>query len=179
MSDAEAVLAAALDRPAALGRGRLLCLDGPSGSGKSSLAEQVASLTEATVIATDDACPGWDGLPRLAAVLTPLLTELAADRPGHYRSYDWVAGRPGALRRIDPVPLVILEGVGSGHRSWAPLRSALAWVDAPLELRQQRAFARDGDSYREYWDGWAAAEAAYFAAEDPRGQADLLVETSS
>ena len=45
MSNAAEVLSLARSRPPTLGSGRLICVDGPAGSGKTTLAEEVASLS--------------------------------------------------------------------------------------------------------------------------------------
>ncbi len=52
----------ALSRPPTLGAGRLVCVDGPAGSGKTSLADAVARRTAAQVVHMDDLYGGWDGL---------------------------------------------------------------------------------------------------------------------
>lgn len=178
MSTAEEVLALALARPAALGAGRLICLDGPSGSGKSTLAESIAGLAPSSVVHTDDLCPGWDGVPEMTGIITDLLTPLAHGLTGSYPRYDWIAERVAESVDVEPGPLLILEGVGAGARAWAPWTAVLAWIDASETVRRERAFERDGDYFRQYWAAWARAEDAFFAAEDVRARADLVVDTT-
>src|SRR4051794_18065394 len=94
MADAEEVLAAVRSRPATLGAGRLLCIDGPSGAGKTTLATAVARLApQARVVHMDALYDGWDGLPRVEEQLETLLAPLGRGEPGSYRRYDWGAGR--------------------------------------------------------------------------------------
>ena len=50
-------------------------------------------------------------------------------------------------------------------------------MEAPADVRKQRALDRDGDTYAPYWDVWAAQEAEHFAAEQTRRHADLVVRT--
>lgn len=178
MTVAEDVLALATRRPPALGAGRLLCIDGPSGSGKSVLAAEVAKLTASTVVHTDDLCVGWDGIPALTGLIENLLVPLAAGQPGTYRRYDWLSLQVAEPVTVEPGPLLILEGVGAGARAWSDMTSALIWVDADVDLRQQRAFARDGDYFREYWTRWAQAEATFFGTEQVRARADLVIDTT-
>src|SRR5262245_24789958 len=100
--DAALVIERALRAPAALGRTRLICVDGPAGSGKTTLANQIvlsgrARDLSADVVHMDDLYEGWDGLdlqpePR---VVDQLLAPLAAGRPGRWQRYDWYAGRFG------------------------------------------------------------------------------------
>lgn len=179
MTVADDVLALALSRPPALGSGRLICLDGPSGSGKSELAREIARLTRATIVRTDDLCPGWDGIPMLAALIADLLRPLAEDRPGSYPRYDWIAGRTAETVLVAPAPLLVLEGVGAGGRGWSDLTAVLVWLDAPEEVRRERAIARDGEYFREHWAAWARAERAFFADQDVQVRADLAFDTTA
>ena len=51
--------------------------------------------------------------------------------------------------------------------------SLLVWVDAPEEVRRERAMARDGDVYAPWWDVWAAQEHRLFAVEQTQAAADV------
>lgn len=180
MPAAEDLLTLALDRPPTLGRGRLVCIDGPAGSGKTTLAAELAGLAGpagATVIHLDDLYAGWDGLPHVSDQLATLLRPLAEDRPGRYRRYDWYAGAFAETVTVAPTPLLVVEGVGSGAAAYDDLRTALAWVEAPLQVRKARGLARDGDTFAPHWDSWARAERVLFATERTRERADLVVTT--
>ena len=74
----------------------------------------------------DDLFPGWSGLPRIDEQLDGLLTPLGEGRPGSYRRYDWLAGEFAETVTVEPVPLLVLEGVGSGASRFDPLRTVLA-----------------------------------------------------
>jgi uridine kinase len=161
--------------PATLGSGRLLCIDGRAGSGKTSLASLISALAPATVVHTDDLCPGWDGLAQVPQILAGLLEPLAAGLPGRYPRYDWIAGRTGEDVVIEPAELVIVEGVGAGDRALRPWRTALVWLEGGSTMRQERALARDGDAFAPYWDRWAAAEEAYLASTADREHADVIL----
>lgn len=163
-----------LSRPPMLGSGRLLCVDGPAGAGKTTLAAAVAELVTATVVHLDDLYDGWHGLPRLRDQLDPLLLPLARGEAGSYRRYDWAAGRYASTVVVEPAPLLILEGVGSGLAAYSSLRTLLVWVDAPADVRLARWRARDGAEVEPFIADWTAAEAALFAAEGTRAAADVI-----
>ena len=164
-------------RPATLGTGRLVCVDGPAGSGKTTLAASLAaSSPEITVVHMDDLYPGWDGLPQVDAQLASLLEPLAGGRPGRYRRWDWHADAWAEEVVVAPGPLLVLEGVGAGSPVAAALATVLVWVEAPYDLRLRRGLERDGDAFAPHWEAWAAAEAEHFARHHTRERADLLVD---
>jgi hypothetical protein len=169
----------ARSRLATLGSGRLICIDGPAGSGKTTLAASVASLAPgAVVLHLDDMYDGWHGLPRVADQVAGLLEPLGRDEPGSYRRYDWSAARYVETVAVAPAELLVLEGVGSGATTVAHLVTALAWVEAPPGVRLRRGLARDGAAMRPEWEQWQVDEAALFAREGTRRRADLVVDTS-
>lgn len=179
MGEARAVLALARSRPATLGTGRLLCVDGPAGSGKTTLAAAVAAIEPGSVVVhMDDLYDGWDGLPRVEEQLSGLLEPLSRGVAGTYRRYDWGAGRYAETRTVAPCDLLVLEGVGSGATRYAHLVTVLAWVEASPDLRLRRGLARDGEAMREHWERWQASEEAVFARERTRARADLVVDTT-
>lgn len=174
---AESVVALLERRPATLGGGRLLCVDGPAGAGKTTLAAAVAALRPAAaVVHMDDLFPGWDGLPRVDEQLGTLLAPLAAGRPGRYRRWDWHADAWAEQVTVAPTSLLVVEGVGSGSAVTDPWRTVLVWVEAPSGLRRRRGIERDGDAFAPHWDRWAAAEHTHFAAHRTRERADLVVD---
>lgn len=126
----------------------------------------------------DDVYPGWDGLRDAAVLLCRwLFRPLAAGRPAGYYRYDWSAGRFGAWQPVEPGGVLVLEGVGSGSARLAARLSLLVWVEAPPEIRRQRALERDGETFAAHWDRWAAQEERYLAQEAPQLRADLTVPT--
>jgi uridine kinase len=168
---------------ARLGRVSVIAIDGPSGSGKSVLADALyADLTQAGVrtalVSTDDFAT-WDDpvawWPRLAGgVLAPL----AEGRPGSYQRTEWTNGipHPGAVVTV-PVPeVLLLEGVSAGRRSIRARLTTLIWCELPgVTERLERAVARDGEACREPLRAWQEFEEGWFAVDNPRQAADVIV----
>ncbi|MFD4327117.1 4-amino-4-deoxy-L-arabinose transferase [Nocardioides sp. NPDC058538] len=166
-----------MSRPATLGPGRLICVDGPAGSGKTTLAGALAEMTQAPVIHMDDLYAGWDGLADGIAQLETVLLPLVEGAPGSYRRYDWHRGAYAETVMVPPCPLLVVEGVGSGAAAYDGFRTALAWVDAPVEERRRRGIDRDGETFAPHWDGWAAVETEHFARDLTAARADIIVTT--
>jgi uridine kinase len=178
---ARLVVRATSSRPPTLGRGRLVCVDGPAGSGKSTLGQalhDVASESGSSwLVHLDDLLGGWSGLPRVSGTLErSVLRPLAEGRPGRYRRYDWLREELAEEHVVPPVDILVVEGVGSGASSYSTLVTTLVWVEAPAELRLARGIERDGEALRPQWIRWMADEAALFAREGTRSRADLLVD---
>lgn len=171
------VLALARSREPGLGAHRLICVDGRSGSGKTSLAERLG----APVIHLDELLAGWEGgLPRMVdALVTDVLEPLAHGRPAAYHRWDWLTGRFAEWVPVPPTPWLVVEGAGAGSRACAAYASALVWVEAPMDERKRRALDRDGETFAPFWDSWAALEREHFAREGTRERADLIVRTSA
>jgi hypothetical protein len=173
VSNADDVVSLTLSRPPTLGAGRLVCIDGPAGSGKTTLAGEVATLTGAPVVHMDDLFEGWGGLPQVTAQLDSVLRPLAEGRPGSYRRWDWFADGWAETVGVPPGPLLVLEGVGSGARGHADLVTVLAWVEVPRDLRVSRGLARDGHELADRWEQWSVEELAHFEREGTRDRVDL------
>lgn len=181
---AGAVAGRALRQPARLGRVRLVCVDGPAGSGKTTLAGEVLSACVARGVTTavvhlDDLYDGWRGIegswwPRLVA---QVIEPLRRGRPGRLQRYDWAAGRFGSWQDV-PVPdVLVVEGCGAARREVDALASLRVWVEAPPDVRRARWEARDGTSDVAHHDAWRVDERAHFARERTRERADLHVDT--
>jgi uridine kinase len=168
-------------KPPRLGAVRLVAVDGPSGSGKTWFALRLAKTLDAPVVHTDDLLNGWDDQftfwPRLE---THVLDPLRHGRPAAYRRFLWHEKEFSATPvRVEPVPVVLLEGVSAARREIRPELSLAVFVTAPAGLRRERAVARDGDdslAFRAYLERWHAAEERHFADEATEAAADLVVD---
>jgi hypothetical protein len=176
VSNAEQVLGLALERPPTLGRGRLICVDGPAGSGKTTLAGELAELSGGDVVHMDDMFEGWGGLPHVTGQLESLLRPLARGRAGSYRRWDWPGNAWAETILVPPARLLVLEGVGSGSRAHADLTTLLAWVEVPFELRMERGLERGGVGVAENWRQWAIDEQELFDREQTRERADVVLD---
>jgi len=169
-------------RPAGPGAGtgagcRLVVIDGPAGSGKTTLAAQLGAELSAQVIHMDDLYEGWTGMSAgVGRLVEQVLAPLAAGRPGSYRRYDWTLGGFAELHEVPLAPFLVVEGCGAGARRVAPLTTLLVWVEADDELRLARGLARDGEDAREHWIGWMATEREVYAAEGTAQRADVVLD---
>lgn len=165
-----------------LGRVRLVCVDGPAGSGKTTLAGSLAARLRTlgmrcAVVHLDDLYEGWAGLAGVwPRVEEQVLGPLAAGRPARYQRYDWLADRFAEWVDV-PVPdVLVLEGCGASPRAVDGRAVLRLFAEAPADVRLARGLARDGEEQRANWLTWLAEEAAEFAREDTRARADVVVD---
>ncbi len=175
--DLEALAAQVMAAQPRAGKTRVVAIDGPAGSGKTTLAAQLtAQLDGATVLNMDSLYPGWDGLAQGAErLVSDLLAPLAAGQPAVISSWNWIEGRQGPAVTLAATELLIVDGCGSGTRAAAPMLSLLIWMDGDPAERRRRAIARDGEMFAPQWERWAAQEQQLFARERPHQRADLII----
>jgi len=167
----------ALASQAAAGmRCRILAIDGPGASGKSTLAALAsAKLSRAPIIHTDDFA-GWDDqFSWYQRLLDQVLVPLSQGAPARYQRYDWDRREPAEWHELGPEELLIIEGVGSSRLAFRPYLAATVWVQTRREERIRRGLARDGEAARPLWEQWMRGEDEYIARERPDQTADLVV----
>ena len=174
---ADLVVALAASRPPTLGAGRLICVDGPAGSGKTTLAAAIVGAVGAEVVNTDELMEGWGGFSTVTAQLTALVTALAQGRTGGYRRYLWGQGRfDDAVTSVAPGPWLVVEGVGSAEPAIDAHITALVWVEVDDALRLARGLERDGAHQEPEWREFMPAEREIFARDRTFERADVLVD---
>jgi uridine kinase len=177
-----------LDRPARLGRTRLVAIDGPSGAGKTGFADRLAAAVgkllgtayenAPPVVHTDDLLDGWaDQLTFWPRLERWVLDPLRLGHTGRYRRYSWVRREfTPSWVPVDPAPVVILEGVSTARASIRPELTLAVFLTCPSPLRRERALARDGAAMASHLDEWGRREDAHFAADATADRADLVAD---
>ena len=160
------------------GGARIVLIDGPAGAGKTTLADDLATVLHgAPVLHADDMYEGWDGLTTLTDLLVgQVLAPLARGRAAEFARWDWHAGRRGAPIRVEPAPVVVVEGVGVGQRAARDLASLLVWIEAPEDERHDRWLTREGPQSEGHWRQWASTESAHFARHHTRAAAHMVLD---
>ena len=154
----------------------LVAVDGRSGSGKTTLAGDLAACLRGRGLVTEvfhleDLYQGWSGLAQAALVWQQLAEAVVSGRassPGtapHWFGWDWTSSQatgphPFTAAQQAAGGVLIAEGVGA----LTGAHDVGVFVELDTARRRQRALARDGETYRPYWDMWAEQEADLLAA---------------
>jgi uridine kinase len=186
------VVAEVLASPPTLGSGRLVCVDGPAGSGKTTLAAALrrgvrdalrsvvgppGTRVDVELLHMDNVFAGWNGLAAgMRTVAQDVVGPLREGRAGRYRRYDWHRGAFAEEHVVEPVAVLVVEGVGSGNAAYDEATTCLVWVEAPPVVRLQRGLDRDGSDMRGHWLAWRRQEDAMFDRERTRERADVVVD---
>jgi len=163
-------IASAIVRDAASSDRPVVLIDGRSGSGKTILGALLADALEAQLVRLDDIYPGWGGLAAASRmVVDDVLLRSAWTR------WDWQTSEPAERHTLDRSAPLIVEGCGAISRGSMPFATTAIWVELDAATRRRRALARDGETYRPYWELWAAQEEEHLALETPERRAALVL----
>jgi uridine kinase len=185
------VVSDAIDAAQPEGPAVIVAIDGRSGTGKSSLASELALLRgDVSIIEGDDFYRPLNESTR--AALTPLeavdllfdwermrdeaLAPLVRGEDARYRRYDWEAERLG--EDVVAVPargVVVVAGVYTARPALRGHYDLIVVVEVPPELSLARQLER-GEEDREQIERWRAAEDWYFDRQDPRRVANLVID---
>jgi len=150
----------------------LILIDGRAGSGKSTLAAKLQNElfkqgeSMPRIIHMDDLYEGWQGLALGAEylqrfILQPLLTKKNAS----WQEYNWELEQRDRWREFSGGTPLIIEGCGSLNQFTSTVANISIWLEVDEEIRRARWHERDGNTFYEYFDIWAAQELDFIARE--------------
>lgn len=161
----------------------LIAIDGPAGSGKTSLANQLASnLKSATTIHMDDLYNGWEDA--LTATLTRHLEEWVLDpltlhQSVKYQKFDWNTGEYGPTVEVRDVELLILEGVGAAQSKIRQQADLTIWIEVGAQIGLTRVLNRDGAQILPYMLKWQERESAHFIKDQTKENCQIFIDGSN
>lgn len=165
--------------PPRCGASRVVCVDGPAGSGKTTLADALGERLGAPVVHMDDLYEGWEqqlGAALAARVEAWLLLPWSVGLPGRHLRFDWARERFTTWVEVPAAPVLVLEGCASASALLRRRASVVVWVEAAADVRLHRGLERDGHDLQPHWRAWQEHEAAHFWADGTRAAADVVVD---
>jgi uridine kinase len=182
------VAAAAIERLRGSGPSVLVAIDGPGGSGKSTVAAMLARFVGAAIVAGDDFYRVLDPTTRLALgaedgyrryfdwerLGAQVLRPLRAGQAARYDRYDWQRGVLGEAVNVVASDVTIVEGVYAFRPELREYYDLSILVETPNGERWRRLRAR-GENDEHWLSRWDAAEQWYFSNALARDDVDFVV----
>ena len=167
-------------------------VDGPGGSGKSTIAKQIADAVNATLIHSDHFYKTVDKRDDTHAshqivsdkfdwdLLQKKVFDVAI--PGKkisYQPYSWEI--EGLLPHIQYVVgnVLVVEGIYALQDRFLDNYHVKIWVEVPEEIRLERGVKRDGEKMRDAWQHiWIPQDKRYFDVHRPDKKADIIIKNN-
>lgn len=159
---------------------KLICIDGPAGSGKTTLAKNLQNyFDQAFVIHMDEIYEGWedslnDGLAE--KINNWILSAMKNNEKISYKKYDWYEKKRLEEVNIQKYKFIILEGVGSASIKVRENSALNIWIEANPEILLNRVLNRDGESIRDHMLKWQIMEKEYFLKQDIKNHCDIWID---
>ena len=161
-------------------KGEVIAIDGPTGSGKTTLANQIKTdLSDVEIIHVDDLYKGWQDAftERLStSIIEKILIPISKKIEFDYEIYDWKKGNFYKSNQISNDKIFILDGVGSGQSKFRPYISKIIWLNISDDIGLSRVLHRDGDEILLPMLEFQRAQKLHFARESTENAADFYFE---
>jgi uridine kinase len=156
---------------------RVITIDGPAGSGKTTLAQSLCEMLEdCPVVHMDDLYSGWqqDLKNELAdRILQSILKPIELNLEAKYLKYNWLKSQFDQTVIVPQSRYLILEGVGAGNPKLHAKTALNIWIEADPSQLLNRLVTRDGEEMRAELNAWQSHEAEYFQSLSVRDLADV------
>ena len=166
----------------------ILAIDGPCGSGKTTLAALLKERYDCNVFHMDDfflrpeqrtpqrfAEPG--GNVDYERFLEEVLLPLQSGQPFSYRPFDCKTFTLAQPVAVNPAGLNVIEGSYSQHPYFGDPYDWKVFLTAAPEIQRQRILARPAFLHQRFFQDWIPMENSYFRQFRIMEQADVVLRT--
>ncbi len=158
----------------------LIAIDGRAGAGKTTLAarffDELSVDKSVEVIHMDELYDGWENA--LDEGLTKTLESIVNAHNNNVSIkidiFNWESMSFDSKRVINPVDLLILEGVGAGQKVVRDAGATLYWLDIDAEMGIQRVLNRDGNQIASQMKQWQISQEIHFIRDKTRENAEHI-----
>jgi uridine kinase len=180
----------------------VIALDGPSGVGKSTVAQSLATMLPAVIVPSDDFFSAqltdaeWDARTPVERARDAIdwvrlrrdaIEPLRAGRCAVWHPFDFAGGvrddgsygMASIAEQREPAVIILVEGAYSSRPELADLIDLTVLLDAPEPVRRARLESREAPAFLEAWHSrWDDAEAYYFNEVRPAESFDVVIDTT-
>lgn len=161
----------------------LVAIDGPAGSGKTTLATQIADqLAQTSIIHMDDLYNGWDDAltPTLTTHLQNWILEpLSGKQSLQYQKFNWASNQYDTWVEVKDFQLLLLEGVGAAQSVVRSDAALTIWIEVGPQIGLERVLNRDGAQILPYMLKWQERESAHFLRDQTKINCEIYIDSSN
>jgi uridine kinase len=162
------------------GQTKIIVIDGPAGSGKTTLAKSLSGLLEnCPIIHMDEIYDGWENAlsPKTSQDLVEwVINPLLESRSIEFVKYDWYLEKRIEKVVINLPKVLIIEGVGSSSFEISKYASLKLWIEVTKETGINRVLTRDGQQIQEQMKKWQSQESKFFIENNSKENSDIWID---
>jgi len=162
------------------GQTKIIVIDGPAGSGKTTLAKSLSGLLEnCPIIHMDEIYDGWENAlsPKTSQDLVEwIINPLLESRSIEFVKYDWYLEKRIEKVVINLPKVLIIEGVGSSSFEISKYASLKLWIEVNKETGINRVLTRDGQQIQEQMKKWQSQESKFFIENNSKENSDIWID---
>jgi uridine kinase len=162
------------------GQTKLVVIEGPAGSGKTTLAKSLSGLLEnCPIIHMDEIYEGWENAltPRtFHDIANWIINPLLESKSIEYFKYDWILEKRIEKVVINLPKLIIIEGVGTSSFDISKHACLKLWIEVNEETGIKRVLNRDGLHIQEQMKKWQTQESKFFIENNSKENSDIWID---
>lgn len=162
------------------GQTKIVVIDGPAGSGKTTLAKSLSGLLEnCPIIHMDEIYEGWENAlsPKTSQDLVEwIINPLLEDKSIEYLKYDWHLEQRIEKVVINNPKVMIIEGVGASVSEISKHACLKLWIEVNEETGINRVLTRDGLQIQEQMKKWQTQESKFFIENNSKENSDIWID---
>jgi uridine kinase len=162
------------------GQTKIIVINGPAGSGKTTLAKSLSGLLEnCPIIHMDEIYDGWENAlsPKTSQDLVEwVINPLLESRSIEFVKYDWYLEKRIEKVVINLPKVLIIEGVGSSSFEISKHASLKLWIEVNKETGINRVLTRDGQQIQEQMKKWQSQESKFFIENNSKENSDIWID---
>jgi uridine kinase len=162
------------------GQTKIIVINGPAGSGKTTLAKSLSGLLEnCPIIHMDEIYDGWENAlsPKTSQDLVEwVINPLLESRSIEFVIYDWYLEKRIEKVVINLPKVLIIEGVGSSSFEISKHASLKLWIEVNKETGINRVLTRDGQQIQEQMKKWQSQESKFFIENNSKENSDIWID---
>jgi uridine kinase len=164
------------------GETKVVCIDGPAGSGKTTLANSLSKyLDNCPIVHMDEIYEGWEeALSQKTTndlyqwIIEPLLKKQLIE----FFKFDWTISKRNKKVVIRSHSYLIIEGVGSSVKKVSEHASLKIWIVVNQSLGIERVLKRDGQQIKDQMKNWQIQELIYFNENKTKENSNIWIDGS-